>query len=83
MKETSTRRYLERYLSDRNDVNEGMTLMVRQLEATSTGMPIELYFFVYNKEWVVYEHTLAEIMEYVYAIANDFGLKIYQQFVDK
>ena len=80
---TLFRRYLERYLSNRNDVNEGMTLMVRQLEATSTGMPIELYFFVYNKEWVVYEHTLAEIMEYVYAIANDFGLKIYQQFVDK
>lgn len=80
---TLFRQYMEKYLASREDVNKDMTLMVRQLEATSTGMPVELYFFIRNKEWVVFEHTVAEIMEYTYATAKDFNLKIYQQLPDR
>ena len=80
---TLFRQYMEIYLASREDVNADMTLMVRQLEATSTGMPVELYFFIRNKEWVVFEHTVAEIMEYTYATAKDFNLKIYQQLPDR
>lgn len=80
---TLFRQYMEKYLASREDVNTDMTLMVRQLEATSTGMPVELYFFIRNKEWVVFEHTVAEIMEYTYATAKDFNLKIYQQLPDR
>lgn len=80
---TLFRQYMEKYLASREDVNADMTLMVRQLEATSTGMPVELYFFIRNKEWVVFEHTVAEIMEYTYATAKDFNLKIYQQQPDR
>lgn len=80
---TLFRQYMEKYLASREDVNADMTLMVRQLEATSTGMPVELYFFIRNKEWVVFEHTVAEIMEYAYATAKDFNLKIYQQLPDR
>lgn len=80
---TLFRQYMEKYLASREDVNADMTLMVRQLEATSTGMPVELYFFIRNKEWVVFEHTVAEIMEYTYATAKDFNLKIYQQLPDR
>lgn len=80
---TLFRQYMEKYLATREDVNADMTLMVRQLEATSTGMPVELYFFIRNKEWVVFEHTVAEIMEYTYATAKDFNLKIYQQLPDR
>lgn len=80
---TLFRQYMEKYLTSREDVNADMTLMVRQLEATSTGMPVELYFFIRNKEWVVFEHTVAEIMEYTYATAKDFNLKIYQQLPDR
>lgn len=76
---TVYRRYLERWLAQRDDVNDDMTYFVRQLEATDTGLPMEIYFFLKQKEWKTYEHHLAEIMEYAYAIAPDFGLKIYQR----
>lgn len=76
---TLFRRYVERYLAACEEVNEKMTLMVRQLEPTNTGLPVEFYFFVHDKEWVNYEHNLATIMEHIYAITPYFGLAIYQQ----
>lgn len=77
------RTYVEKYLAQRADVNSDMKSMVRQLEATNTGLPVELYFFIRNKEWVVYEHSLADIMEHVYLISADFGLTIYQQYPEQ
>lgn len=71
---------IEKFLAGRPDVNTGMTYMARQLDATPTGLPVSVYFFLKNKEWVHYEHTLADIMEHIYGMANDFGLKIYQQW---
>lgn len=76
---TLFRQYAERYIAERPEVNEKMTLMVRQLEPTNTGLPVEFYFFLHTKEWVPYEHNLATIMEHIYAMAADFGLVIYQQ----
>ena len=76
---TLFRRYVERWIAARDDVNSEMMLFVRQLEATSTGLPMEFYFFLKQKDWKPYEHHLAEIMEYIYAIVDDFGLKIYQR----
>lgn len=73
------RHYMEHYLAKREDVNEKMTLLVRQLEATQAGVPIELYFFLRTKDWIPYEHSMADILEHVYAYANAFGLKIYEQ----
>ena len=73
-------KYMERYLSKRPEVNTEMLLMVRQLEATTFGLPIEFYFFLSDKEWVNYEHNLAEIMNWIYAMTPEFGLKIYQQY---
>lgn len=76
---TLFRRYVERWIAGRDDVNSEMMFFVRQLEATSTGLPMEFYFFLKQKDWKPYEHHLAEIMEYIYAIVDDFGLKIYQR----
>jgi|SRR5574344_237585 miniconductance mechanosensitive channel len=80
---TLYRTYMERYLSERVDVCSDMTLMVRQLEATNTGLPLEFYFFLKQKNWTEYEHHLAEIMEHIYAITPDFGLTIYQQYPEQ
>lgn len=77
------RTYVEQYLTRRDDVNQQMTLMVRQLEATTTGLPLEFYFFLKDKAWVEYEHHLADIMERIYAIAPEFGLTIYQQYPEQ
>lgn len=74
------RMYMEKYLMQSAKVNTQLTCMVRQLEATPTGLPIEFYFFLKNKEWIVYEHNMAEIMEWAYVMAPIFGLHIYEHF---
>lgn len=73
----------EQMLRARPEVNARMTLMVRQLQATSEGLPMEIYFFLKEKEWVEYEHQLATIMEWIYAIAPEFELKIYQKYIQQ
>ncbi|MGF0099141.1 mechanosensitive ion channel family protein [Prevotella sp. SGI.027] len=73
------RKYMENWLRKSPEVNTSLTCMVRQLEATNTGLPIEFYFFLSNKEWIVYEHNLAEIMEWAYTMAPVFGLHIYER----
>ena len=79
---TLFRQYVERWLASRDEVNTAMLFMVRQLEATNTGLPLEFYFFLKQKEWKPYEHLLAGMMEYVYSIIPDFGLAVYQRFSD-
>lgn len=74
------RHYIETYLRKRNDVNKSATLMVRQLEATQNGLPIELYFFLNTTEWVNYEQKTSDILEHIYAYANEFGLQVYEGF---
>lgn len=74
------RHYIETYLKKRDDVNKSATLMVRQLEATQNGLPIELYFFLNTTEWVNYEQKTSDILEHIYAYANEFGLQIYEGF---
>ena len=73
------RRFMEKYLRQRPEVNTELTLMVRHMEATQCGLPIEFYFFIKDKVWVNYEHILADIMEH----ANEFGLKIYEQYPEQ
>ena len=77
------RKYMERYLRERPEVNTEMTLMVRQLEATQCGLPMEFYFFIKDKVWVNYEHILADIMEHAYALTAEFSLTIYQQYPEQ
>lgn len=74
------RHYIDTYLRKRDDVNKSATLMVRQLEATQNGLPIELYFFLNTTEWVNYEQKTSDILEHIYAYANEFGLQIYEGF---
>lgn len=75
---TLFRRYAERYLHSRPDVNTQLTIVVRQQEATQAGLPLEFCFFVSNVENMHYEHSLAEIMEHFYAVSPQFGLAVYQ-----
>lgn len=76
---TLFRRYMERWLELRDDVVTNATFLMRQLDPTENGLPIEIYFFLKQKEWKAYEHHLAEIMEWMYVLVPKFGLKIYQR----
>ena len=77
------RLFIEQYLTNRTEVNEKQTLIVRQVEATPSGLPIEFYFFIKNSPDIHYEHTLADIMEPIYAYTHAFGLTIYQQYPEQ
>ena len=75
---TLFRRWADRYLASHPLVNADMTHMVRQLEATQQGLPVEFYFFLREKRWKEYENQKDEILERLYAAVEDFGLSIYQ-----
>ena len=57
--------------------------MVREMEATQCGLPLEFYFFLRDRVWLNYEHQLATIIERVYVMAALFGLKIYEQYPEQ
>jgi miniconductance mechanosensitive channel len=72
------RAYLERYLRSLAGINQEMMLMVRQLQPTEKGLPVELYFFSKVTEWTVYEKVQADVFDHVLAIIPEFGLRVFQ-----
>lgn len=72
------RNYLERYLRQHHRVNQNMIIMVRQLQPTAQGLPLELYFFSDGTDWIPYEHLQSEIFEHVFAVMPTFGLRVFQ-----
>jgi len=72
------RAYVELYLKQHPDVNTEMTCMVRQLPATATGLPLELYFFSRQQDWIKYEAIQSDIFDHLYAAASLFDLKVFQ-----
>ena len=76
---TLFRRYVEQQLRLRTDVNPEQFLVVRQKEPTAGGLPIEFVFFLRASGRIPFEHLLADIMEWIYALAPEYELKIYQQ----
>lgn len=75
---TVFRRYLMSYLASLPTVNSDMTLMVRQLQPTEYGLPIELYFFTASKVWAKHETDQADIFDYIIAVLPKFGLRVFQ-----
>lgn len=75
---TIFREWLEIWLKNHPKVNKGMITMVRQLQPTAQGLPLELYFFFDGTAWVDYEHLQSEVFEYILATLPEFGLKVFQ-----
>ncbi|MDC0534994.1 mechanosensitive ion channel family protein [Francisellaceae bacterium] len=74
------RRYISNYLSNHLEINHDMLFLVRQLQSTSTGLPLELYIFTKNTSWVVYEGVQADIFDHIFAAMPLFDLKTFQVF---
>lgn len=72
------RAYLVRYLRSLPDVSKELTCMVRHLQPTETGIPIELYCFSSNKAWVEYEGIQADIFDHILAVIPEFKLSVFQ-----
>ena len=75
---TLFRQWLEEWLRKHPKVNKEMIIMVRQLQPTPQGAPLELYFFFNGTAWVDYEHFQAEVFEYIFAMIPEFGLRVFQ-----
>ena len=73
------RAYLKGYLKNNPKVNTRMTMLVRQLEPSGEGIPIEVYVFSNDQEWAKYEDNQSDIFDHIYAVVQEFDLKIFQQ----
>lgn len=72
------RAYLQNYLKQHPMINQNMSLMVRQMAPGSDGLPLEIYAFVNDVRWVIYEQAQSDIFDHVIAISAEFGLRIHQ-----
>lgn len=72
------RAYLRSYINNHPDINHNLTCIVRQLQPSEKGVPIEIYCFTKEKGWINYENVQSDIFDHVIAIVDQFDLKIYQ-----
>ncbi len=72
------RNYVLAYLKNNPRINQEMSLMVRQLEPTEHGVPLEVYCFSAIKTWVEYESVQSDLFDHIFAAAPHFDLEIYE-----
>lgn len=72
------RKYLLSYIEHHSAINKDMTLMVRQLEPTPQGIPMEIYAFSSDQQWVNYEYIIGDIFDHVLASIKYFDLEVYE-----
>ncbi|WP_299519064.1 mechanosensitive ion channel domain-containing protein [Winogradskyella sp.] len=72
------RKYLQTYMDNHSAINKSMTLMVRQLEPTPQGIPMEIYAFSSDIRWQNYEYIMGDIFDHVLASVKFFDLEIYE-----
>ncbi len=72
------RAYVELYLNQHPNISKHQSLIVRQLQPTEKGLPLEIYAFSNQIAWKDYEAIQSDIFDHLIAILPEFGLKIYQ-----
>ena len=73
------RAYIKAYINNNPKLNHNLTMMVRQLQPTEFGVPLQIYAFSSDKQWVNYEDIQSDIFDHIIAAAAMFDLKIYQK----
>jgi miniconductance mechanosensitive channel len=72
------RAYLQAYLNDNENLSKENTIIVRQLQPTEKGLPIEIYAFSNILEWDKYEDLISNIFDHIFAVVPQFELQIFQ-----
>jgi len=72
------RAYVVAYLQHHPMINQDMTFLVRQLQPTQYGLPIEIYVFSKDQVWANYEGIQADIFDHILAVVPEFDLRVYQ-----
>jgi miniconductance mechanosensitive channel len=73
------RKYIEYYLKHHQGINQEMTIMVRQLEPTDTGVPIEVYCFTKSKVSIEYEGIQSDIFDHILSMVPVFDLRVFER----
>ena len=73
------RAYIKAYIDHNPKLNHNLTMMVRQMQPTEFGMPLQIYAFSSDKQWIHYEDIQSDIFDHVISAAAMFDLKIYQK----
>jgi miniconductance mechanosensitive channel len=72
------RHYVECYLKNYEKLNHNMTFLIRQLAPTESGLPIEVYVFTNDTNWVNYEGIQGDIFDHILTVVPEFQLKLFQ-----
>ena len=73
------RAYLVAFLRQHPLINQEMTLLVRQLEPTPRGLPLQIYVFSSDKRWVEYEGIVSDLFDHILSVLKEFDLRAYQE----
>lgn len=73
------RAYLREYINRNPNLNHDMTMIVRQLQPTEFGVPIQIYVFSSKKEWASYENIQSDLFDHIMAAVPLFDLQIFQR----
>jgi miniconductance mechanosensitive channel len=72
------RKYITEYVQYHTGINKDMLLMVRHLQPTEKGIPLEVYCFSNDKVWENYEYIMADLFDHIIASAKYFNLEIFE-----
>ncbi len=72
------RKYIELYLKENQKLKQDLTLLVRQLQVTPEGLPMEIYAFSADQRWAYYEAIQADIFDHIFSVIHEFDLKLFQ-----
>ena len=72
------RKYLQTYIETHSAINKDMTIMVRQLDPTIHGVPLEVYAFSSDKAWQNYEYIISDIFDHIISSVKYFDLHIFE-----
>lgn len=72
------RAYILAYLRQHPELNQDLLLVVRQLQPTHQGLPLEIYAFTKDTRFVIHEGIQSDIFDHLLAVITDFGLRVYQ-----
>ncbi len=72
------RAYIKAYLEQHPKIHNDMTFLVRQLQSSEKGLPIEIYVFSNDQAWANYESIQADIFDHLLAVVPEFGLRVFQ-----
>lgn len=77
------REYAARYIKHHPEIHPDLMQMVRALQPTPEGIPIEVYCFTRDTNWVVYEAVQGAVFDHLLAVLPEFGLRCYQRSSDR